>query len=652
MSHGPVAPRRARAAAALAAAALAASCMANPGDPPVVADAGGGAPPEPAPAGRDEEVIEIGVGVFGEGFNPHLAATADPVTDLVADMVLPSAFIPDPDDPARLVRNPDLLSSAAVLGPEGTPAPDFDAAAAAPGAKTLRYRIAPGAQWSDGTPISGADFTYLREGMVRTPGVRGGAGYERITSITVAGAGRVVDVAVEGPLPQWRELFRHLLPSHLLRAGGGSFATIMRDGVVASGAAFAVENIDIGRNEVRLVRNDRFWGNRPPLTETVVLRAERGPVPGAEQLRTGRLQAVQVRPEETTALAYSMVPGATLLPTPRARTLTLQANLASPWLSDRDTRRAVLAAVSQRDVAAVATGRRSDLVIPAPPASIAEADRAALPPGPLVIGAMDGEVATAAARVIAAELTAAGVETTVSRAEPDELARTALPHGMVDLVVGWADDADTVLAAADRFGCPARTRIAGRTGDPATGLRGPGRAGAEGEPAPGAEGAAPAGEGDGSPGRAAPDWAPEDPGEPVGRPPARGGNLSGLCDPLVERLLAEHAAEVVVPAELRAAIDAAAVALPIVADGTLTVIGEDVAARGRGAPAGWPAAADIGALLTLPDWRRVPAGRAADPDPGADPGDPDAAPAGQDRRGPDRAEDPGRRETEEQEERG
>lgn len=704
----------------VAAAILLSGCMANPGDAPTV---GEDEPRREAPVRPEESLkqIRVGVDAFGEGFNPHLIADASPVTDLVASLTLPSAFEPDPEDPARWRMSPDLLESAEIV-PVDEPVPDEDAGAgssggsggsgdsadgvapsiaaeaaeadasdARPGDTRIRYRIRSGAQWSDGTPISGADFRYLHASLLANAGVADSSGYERVKAITVSSGGRQVDVLVDGAMPEWRTLFRNLLPSHLMRPSATPFTDILDAGIPASGGRYTAQAIDVGRGEVRLVRNDRFWGAVPAKTDTVIVRSVDGAVTGAEQVRAAQLQALRLRPQQTTALTYGLVPGVVEIPAAVPRQLTLHANLASPLLDDVAVRRSVLSALDVPSVAAIATGRTDDLEIPPAPASLgggpraavnaAAADRGEGPEGasnsavddgattssgaadvnapgdgrgslsglidgvdrdnPLLIGVMgEDQQAVAAARSIADQLTAEGLPARVSGADDQELAGSLLPHGRVDMVVAWDRVVDSPQRAASRWACPSDLRVATA---PAASAR-PGASSTT--PAPAAASGSRSGPTTGAGGGAA-DATPVAPSDV-----ARGSNLTGLCDPGIDAMLDDAVdsdeadgagglgAGVVapagaVPARIREAVDAEAIELGIVVDRILTVVGPGVelpiADEAVTDPASWPAGPFIGPLMTLPDWRRVPSAttsEVADPD-GDDPDgdDPDGGDA-------------------------
>ncbi|UBI03057.1 ABC transporter substrate-binding protein [Corynebacterium freneyi] len=720
--------RRTALLGSVAAAVLLSGCMANPGDAPTV---GEDEPPREAAARAEESLkqIRVGVDAFGEGFNPHLIADASPVTDLVAALTLPSAFEPDPEDPSRWRMSPDLLESAEIV-PVDEPVPDEDAGDgeradgsdadggsgsgsssgsgsgtgsdstgaaedAAPsiaaeardadasdaraGDTRIRYRIRSGAQWSDGTPISGADFRYLHASLLANAGVSDAAGYERIKAITVSAGGRQVDVLVDGAMPEWRTLFRNLLPSHVMRPSATPFVDLLDTSLPASGGRYTAQSIDVGRGEVRLVRNDRFWGDVPAKTDTVIVRSVDGSVTGAEQLRAGQLQAVRVRPRQTTALTYGLVPGAAEVSAALPRELTLHANVASPLLDDVAVRRSLFSAVDVGAVAAIATGRTDDLRIPDSPYSASGAaatsgDRAqsqerrggqgaggddgresgqrdpeaasvdlsgvvdgVSEDNPLLIGVMgEDRQAVAAARAIADQFTAAGLPARVTAADEQTLAGSLLPHGRVDFVVAWNDVVDSPQKAASRWACPSDKRRSTRpTGDArpgasteTTATSAPATPGATSTPGTtsGATTTPEPGEG---------------PGEKTGAAPAdiaRGSNLSGLCDAAIDEMLDEAvgagtagglgvdviAPEGAVPARIRDAVDQEAVELGIVVDRVLTVMGSGVelpiADEDATDPLAWPSSPFIGPLMTIPDWRRVPSATTSEvTNPDADP---------------------------------
>ena len=127
---------RRRASAVLGAAlalVVVTGCVADPPPPTVVGDER----TDGTAVTLTDGGVLLAVDRLEEGFNPHLLGDQGVDTDLVASLVLPSAFVPGPDgDP---VLNRDLLRSAGPL--PGSP-------------ETIRYTIDQQAQWSDGVPVT------------------------------------------------------------------------------------------------------------------------------------------------------------------------------------------------------------------------------------------------------------------------------------------------------------------------------------------------------------------------------------------------------------------------------------------------------------------------------------------------------------------
>lgn len=606
---------------------LLSACMANPGDAPTVeGDNQAGAEQSGNGNNVDEahklREISVGVDEFVDGFNPHLIADTSAVTDLVARLTLPSAFVPDPANPAKLLINDDLLESAEVI----------DGAEPAP--TKVRYRIRQGAQWDDGTPISGEDFLYLRNQITSTPGSRGSAQYALIDRIDILDAGRTVEVDFAEPMAAWQELFFFLMPSHLLKSNPEGFHQVMQNSMPASGGRYSVEAMDVGRNIIRLVRNDRFWGKDPAVAEAINLRAVRNAVEGAGQLRSGQLQVAQVHPHETTALTFGLVPQVSAYTHKVPRSMVLSANLAAPRLADRALRSDLLSLIDVSVVSAAATGNApesgagGDATAGATKSGDTEVginnDRESQPTAlrhpnqftedePLRIGVLnDGSSARAAAAAVADQLTTQGIPAEVVSTDSRGLSRSQLPYGKVDMVVSWADAIDNdnpvsaVAAARNRYVCPSPAIGSLRPSDSpesstsssATGTAESSKAnessasqGTQGEPEDTATGTV-----EPTPGQ------PEKSGKVADSAVARTENVSGLCNPDVDQLLTADRTQV--PPELASLISAEAIELSLFSDSLLTVIGNGVDFPDNPNSQDWPSEPLIGKLSTIPQWQR------------------------------------------------
>ena len=456
-----------RAAAAFSVLCLVASCAANPGPPPLVepedrpdavtehdADSGDsdsangadnaeeqGTNQEPA-NGRPQ--AQIGVDPVRAGFNPHLVGDESAVVRGIADLVLPSAFQADG------AKDPNLLVGASVLP-------------TSPDAFTVRYVIAPNAQWSDGTPITGADFAYLWRGMTKTAGVVDPAAYRAVSNVRVSGpGGKVVDVDFAQPVADWKVLFRHLLPSHLLAADAGDFAYALRNTVPASAGRYLVRSVDRAHGTVTLNRNDRFWGPDPAPIDILTLAAARDTTQVADQLRSGQLAFVDMVPQDTTEDVLGLIPGADTRTFAGTRTLGVTLS-ATSGLSPQ-ARAEVRSLIDVPLLAHIAARRSTNVHAAAPtePGSLALLHALAADGKVLRVAADAADpAATAAARSLVDLLDAAGVPARIVANELPAIAARSLPAGEVDVVVHWRNDGDSADTLASRIACPTETGRAG-----------------------------------------------------------------------------------------------------------------------------------------------------------------------------------------------
>ena len=456
-----------RAAVAFSVLCLTASCAANPGPPPLVepedrpdaasehetdsndADKADADDPdtgqEPA-NGRPQ--AQIGIDQVRAGFNPHLVGDESAVVRGIADLVLPSAFQADG------TKDPNLLVGASVLP-------------TSPDAFTVRYVISPNAQWSDGTPITGSDFAYLWRGMTQTAGVVDPAAYRAVSNVRVSGpGGKVVDVDFAQPVGDWRVLFRHLLPSHLLAADAADFAYALRNTVPASAGRYLVRSVDRAHGTVTLNRNDRFWGPDPAPIDILTLAAARDTTQVADQLRSGQLAFVDMVPQDTTADVLGLIPDVDTRTFPGDRTLGVTLS-ATSGLSAQE-RAEVRSLIDVPLLAHIAARRSTNVAAAAPtePGSLALLHALAADGKVLRVAADAADpAATAAARSLVDVLNNADVPARIVANELPAIAARSLPAGEVDVVVHWRNDGASAHTPADtlasRIACPAETGRAG-----------------------------------------------------------------------------------------------------------------------------------------------------------------------------------------------
>ncbi len=459
--HGAAATARlATATLGVAAVLFTSACVARPGPAPTVEPeptastsrtaTGTAASAEPTPTtptstprASRRSSIAVGVQPLLNGFNPHLLSDNNATVESIAELVLPSVF-----EDGQL--DEDLMVSANEVAP-----------ADARYAQTVRYVISPVAQWSDGTPITGSDFIYLWESMTRTPAVIDAAGYARIADIRTSDGGRTVDVSFTEPFPEWRELFRHLLPSHLVASGGEDFATAFHGTIPASAGRFMVEKVDRARGVITLHRNDRYWGKDPARTDILSLIEVQSSVQGSDLLRSGQVNFLDVVPSEVAVQSYGLVPGTQTRMITGPRQLELTLSTTSPLLAEHERRRELLGLLAPDAgvITRLAAGRSADVLPAPPPPEIPAVEDPQLPRlsahQPLRIGVDPADAtASAAAHAVRDLLVNQGVTAEVVRTDLPHMASTLLPEGEVDVVVSWRHLDDTALSAAGTLLCP------------------------------------------------------------------------------------------------------------------------------------------------------------------------------------------------------
>ena len=423
-----------------------AGCQARPGDAPTVEE-----PAKPKAKEPNEEKnadtpdsklreISIGVDEFDGNLNPHIVGNLGQSTMAVADLTLPSAFNRVGN---RWVMNKDLLVKVDADNP------------VAP--TEVTYTLRPHAQWSDGTPISGSDFQYLWDELRTQRIAENAAQYSKISGIKVSGGGSKVRVSFSEPQEGWRQLFRHLLPSHIYRAEGQQFATMMNERSVASGGAYRVHAVDAGRGVIELQRNDRYWGSAPAATDKLILRAVPDVHTGAQMLRSRQLQMYASYPAGLAALTLGEVPDVRGTQRDRKVQLNFALNLDSERMNQMAVRRAALAAIKPGTVAQIVSGNRE--VTPPdwgerPIEQMPDEARALFEERPFTIAAPNNDKQAAiAARTIADELSRNGINAQALTVDAENLLETMIPEGEVDASVLWGRTPDTPTDVANQFSC-------------------------------------------------------------------------------------------------------------------------------------------------------------------------------------------------------
>lgn len=255
-------------------AVVAAACGASPAS----SSSTGARHASPLVAGTGGSVT-VGLDDVPETLNDHTVAGDTAVGRMIASAVWPQVFRIEPGLSPQL--DTDVVDSAEVvdLNPQ-----------------TVVYQIDPRAVWSDGVPISAADFEYAwtsqRGGALDVDGkpdsVASSLGYRDISSVTGSNGDKTVTVVFKTPFADWESLFDDLLPAHIAATVGWNSGFDHDDPLVlVSGGPWEVKSWQPGASMV-LVHNPKWWA-APAELDRVAIKA----VPDAavgEALASGEVQ--------------------------------------------------------------------------------------------------------------------------------------------------------------------------------------------------------------------------------------------------------------------------------------------------------------------------------------------------------------------------
>ncbi len=282
--------------------------------------------------------LTVGIDEAPTGCNPDVASGDTWADRLVLAPVLPSAFQVNAKD--QPTYDPAVINQAELQSTSP---------------QTVVYSINPKAVWSDGVPISAADFIYtwqqergtggpigsaasttaaptagssgsptsstststsggtgsagtasttttttapVATGPTTLPGATGTTGtlmgYRQIKSVKGSNHGRTVTVVFRTPYADWQALFDDLLPAHVLqKVGWTPSCTTVNPSIDLSGGPYVISSAVPGK-QVVLVRNRRWW-EQPGYARRIVIKFASSPAQLAGWVAKGRVQVALPR---------------------------------------------------------------------------------------------------------------------------------------------------------------------------------------------------------------------------------------------------------------------------------------------------------------------------------------------------------------------
>ncbi|MGO8825476.1 MAG: ABC transporter family substrate-binding protein [Acidimicrobiales bacterium] len=284
--------------------------------------------------------ISFGMTESPTGCNPNTPAGDTPGTQTVLGAVLPSPFIPDVVDSAGTpTSNSELIVSAEPISISP---------------QTIVYTLNPKAVWSDGVPITAADFKYAWEQQRGDPDVPSDevasiAGYRDIASVTGSNGGHTVTVKFKTTFADWQMLFANLVPAHVMeKTGWNPSCTTVNPDIDLSGGPFKITSVT--PQAITLVQNPRWWGT-PANARTITIHIASSTAQLAQWMTSGYVQVA-----EPSTVTQSFLTQMTGLPGAQSEVDTsatlLQLDMASSLESDLspDLRYAIALSINRQDL--------------------------------------------------------------------------------------------------------------------------------------------------------------------------------------------------------------------------------------------------------------------------------------------------------------
>ena len=268
-------------------------------------------------------------------------ADATPDTALLAEAVLPTLFTLDQH--ADATPDPDYLTGVEQTSQQP---------------QTIVYHLNPKAVWSDGKPLSAADFAaqwHALNGRSSAYWTARTDGYDSIASVGRGAGPQDVKVVFAKPYAAWKGLFSPLYPA-AATSTADAFNDASRTRLAADSGPFTLSGLkdlkELKGGAVTAVRNPHWWG--APAKLDAIAFTPAAPDARLAGLRAGKLDVADLSravEDGTPVSQAASVPGTVLHRASAPAFMQLTLNGGSGPLADPDLRRAVAQAVDRAAIA-------------------------------------------------------------------------------------------------------------------------------------------------------------------------------------------------------------------------------------------------------------------------------------------------------------
>ena len=211
--------------------------------------------PVPREKVRDGGTLKWGLGDFPTQWNQNHIDGDVASVDTVMSALMPTPF--RSDERGRVSLDLDYVTNARVT-------------ATSPH-QVITYTLNPKAKWSDGKPITWADYAAqwkAMNGQSKTFRVDSTIAYENIQSVTRGTSDHEVVVTLAQPFNEWQSLFSPLYPSSA-NATPEAFNTDWVNKIPVTAGPFKLSSFDVKNKTITLDRDDNWWGDKAKLDKIV-----------------------------------------------------------------------------------------------------------------------------------------------------------------------------------------------------------------------------------------------------------------------------------------------------------------------------------------------------------------------------------------------
>jgi peptide/nickel transport system substrate-binding protein len=273
---------------------------------------------------------------FSTQWNYNEADGPEASTAAVVQALLPSPFHFDAGGTAS--ANTDYLAGEPTVATVG-------------GKQTVTYELNQKAKWSDGTPITEADYAAEWKALNGTNSqfnVASTTGYSQISNVAAGKSQYEVVVTFSSNFADWKSLFSPLYPASA-NATPAAFNTGWINKIPITAGPFKFGSFNATDKTVTVVRDASWWGD-PALLDSIVFKTVDAAAE-ADAFASGEIDFFDIGPSATNYKKAAGVKGAKIRVAggPNFRHVTM--NAQSPMLSDVRVRQAVAEAINRTAIA-------------------------------------------------------------------------------------------------------------------------------------------------------------------------------------------------------------------------------------------------------------------------------------------------------------